>query len=225
MNESIEKKAGEETLEVPPGIASLAIKTQETPSDPPPAAEEAPPAEPEEPQEDGRLWYIVQTQTSQEERVKSSIAKQIEQHSIAGKVFQVVVPEEEVVEIKENKRMVRRRKLYPGYVFIEMVLDDEAWYAIRQTTGVAKFIGSKTKPIPVAQKEMIRVLRQTGVKSEVVKIQFEIGESIRIISGPFRGHTGSVNDINASKGTMRALINIFGRDTPVELEFSQAEKL
>jgi len=115
--------------------------------------------------------------------------------------------------------------MYPGYVFVEMLLDENSWYVIRQTPGVARFIGGKTRPTPVSDREMQRVLKQLGVKEAKVEIAFEKGESIRVISGPFRGYTGTVDEVNVEKNKVKALINIFGRDTPVEIDFDQAEKI
>lgn len=170
-------------------------------------------------------WYVIQTYSGQEEKVKASIEKGIEKGGMQKKILQILVPTEETVEIKGNKRLEKVRKMFPGYVFVEMVLDDESWYAIRQTPGVSRFIGSKTAPTPVMDREMQRVLKQLGVKQEKLEITFEIGEAVRVISGPFRGYTGSVNEINPDKGKLKVLINIFGRDTPVEVNFEHAEKV
>ena len=114
--------------------------------------------------------------------------------------------------------------MFPGYVFLEMVLDEQTWYLIRQTNGVARFIGSKVSPTPVSDKEMQRVLKQLG-KEERLEVNFERGEAVRVISGAFRGYTGSVDEINAEKGKLKVLINIFGRDTPVEVNFEHAQKI
>jgi len=141
------------------------------------------------------------------------------------RIFRVLVPAEETVEIKDGKRVEKTRKMFPGYVFIDMILDDETWYVIRGTPGVAKFIGSKIRPTPVMDKEMQRVLKQIGIKEEKLEIAFERGEAVRIISGPFRGYTGSIDEVNAQKGKLKTLISIFGRDTPVEVNFEQVQKL
>ena len=171
------------------------------------------------------LWYIIQTLTSFEDRVKGRIVQVIAQENLTDKVFQILIPEEDVVEIRDGKRVEKKKKMFPGYVFIEMLLDDETWYAIRKTPGVAKFIGSGTRPVPVTDREMQRVLKQIGLKKEKIEVEFEIGEAIRVISGPFRGYSGTVQEVNEAKEKVRVLINIFGRDTPVEIGFDQAEKL
>lgn len=171
-----------------------------------------------------RRWYVIQSFTGQEDKAKHALEQTIEAENLKAKVFQVLVPLEEMVEIKGGKRVKKSRKMFPGYVFVDMILDDETWYQIRQTTGVARFIGTKVKPTPVSDKEMQRVLKQLG-KEEKLEVTFEKGEAVRIISGAFRGYTGSVDEINAEKGKMKVLINIFGRDTPVEVNFEHAQKI
>jgi transcriptional antiterminator NusG len=184
--------------------------------------------EEEKPQEaaaEERKWYVLQTLTGNEELVKSSIERSVKQFGIENKVFSVLVPEEDIVEIKEGKRVEKKKKMFPGYVFVEMMLDETSWHAIKQTPGVAKFIGNKTRPIPVTDREMQRVLKQLGVREETIEVFFEKGEAIRIISGPFRWYTGSVEEINTQRSKIKALVNIFGMDTPVEIDFEQAEKI
>ena len=172
-----------------------------------------------------RKWYVVQAYSGQEDRVKDSIERNISNTNMQHKIFKVLVPTEDTVELKDGKRIEKVRKMFPGYVFIDMALDDETWYVIRGTTGVAKFIGSKVRPTPVMDKEMQRVLKQIGVKAEKLEVSFERGEAVRIISGPFRGYTGSIDEINAQKGKLKTLISIFGRDTPVEVNFEQVQKI
>ena len=168
-----------------------------------------------------RRWYVIQALTGQEDRVKQAIDLTIKSKGLQDKVFQVLVPTE---EIKGGKRVERIKKMFPGYVFLEMVLDEESWYLIRETPGVARFIGTKVQPTPVSEKEMQRVLKQLG-KEERLEITFEKGEGVRVISGPFRGYTGTVDEVNVEKGKLKVLINIFGRDTPVEVNFEHAQKI
>jgi len=171
-----------------------------------------------------RRWYVIQTFTGQEDKAKQSLELTIETKELKSRVFQVLVPLEELVEIKGGKRIKKIRKMFPGYVFLDMILDEETWYLIRETAGVARFIGTKVKPTPVSDKEMQRVLKQLG-KEERLEITFEKGEGVRVISGPFRGYTGTVDEVNAEKGKLKVLINIFGRDTPVEVNFEHAQKI
>jgi len=188
-------------------------------------AEEAPAEVKEEAPKDGKKWYVIQTYSGMEEKVRDAIKNNVEQMGMTSKIFQILVPEEQTVEVKGTRRIEKKKKMYPGYVFLEMLLDDESWYAIRQTPGVARFIGTKVQPTPVSDREMQRVLKQIGVKEEKLEVAFERGETVRVISGPFRGYTGTVDEINAAKGKLKVLINIFGRDTPVEVNFEHAEKI
>ncbi|MFA4844379.1 MAG: transcription termination/antitermination protein NusG [Candidatus Margulisiibacteriota bacterium] len=194
----------------------------------PPAAPEAAAAEAKtpaaKPVAGERKWYVIQTFTGQEDKAKKALEQTIIDEGLKDRVFQVLVPVEDVVEIKGGKRVERVNKMFPGYVFLDMVLDDTTWYMIRQTNGVARFIGSKVQPTPVSEKEMQRVLKQLG-KQERLEVSFERGEGVRVISGPFRGYTGTIDEINSEKGKMKVLINIFGRDTPVEVNFEHAQKI
>ena len=228
-----ESKAEEENI--PPSAASeeaVPAEAVEAPAVKPEVVEEAKPeektAEPEVPAEDQvkgeRRWFVIQTFTGQEDKVKQAIEQTIESEGLKNRVFQVLVPTEETIEIKGGKRYEKTRKMFPGYVFLEMILDEKSWYLIRQTTGVARFIGTKVTPTPVSDKEMARVLKQLG-KEERLEVSFERGEAVRVISGPFRGYTGTVDEINAEKGKLKVLINIFGRDTPVEVNFEHAQKI
>ncbi|PIS29593.1 transcription termination/antitermination factor NusG [Candidatus Saganbacteria bacterium CG08_land_8_20_14_0_20_45_16] len=171
-----------------------------------------------------RHWYVIQALTGQEDKVKQSIELTIRMSSLKDKVFQVLVPTEEIVEIKGGKRLVKVKKMFPGYVFLDMILTEETWYLMRETPGVARFIGTKVQPTPVSGKEMQRVLKQLG-KEERLEITFERGEVVRVISGAFRGYTGTVDEVNAERGKLKILINIFGRDTPVEVNFEHAQKI
>ena len=190
-----------------------------------PVKEEVAETKPETKEVTAGKWYVIQTYSGQEEKVKEALEQNLEQAGLKGKIFQILVPEEEIVEVKGKKRIEKKKKMFPGYVFVEMVLDEESWYAIRQTPGVARFIGTKIKPTPVSDREMQRVLKQIGIKEEKLEITFKQGETVRVISGPFRGYTGIVDEINADKEKLKVLINIFGRDTPVEVNFEHAEKI
>lgn len=221
------------------GPAEEATPPAETPQEPVAAPEspmpvveesqepiaEVPAAEPVKPPVVGeKKWYVVQTFTGQEDKAKGALERTVVDESLQDRVFQILVPVEDIVEIKGGKRVEKIKKMFPGYVFLEMILDEQTWYLIRQTAGVARFIGSKVRPTPVSDKEMQRVLKQLG-KEEKLEISFEKGEGVRVISGPFRGYTGSVDEINPEKGKLKVLINIFGRDTPVEVNFEHAQKI
>jgi len=190
-------------------------------------AEGVPPSSPApaESSKDDKKWYVIQTYSGQEDQVKEAIERNIEQIGMKDKISKILVPEEETVEVRGSRKIEKKKKMFPGYVFIEMALNDESWYAIRQAPGVARFIGTKVKPTPVSDREMQRVLKQIGIKKEKLEVAFEKGETIRVISGPFRGYTGIVDEISAEKGKLKVLISIFGRDTPVEVNFEHAEKI
>ena len=217
------EKAEEIPAETPQQTAPAApVEPEKTPE-----VEAAVPAEPvaDKPKIVGdRRWFVIQTFTGQEDKAKSALEQTIKDENLQEKVFQVLVPLEETIEIKGGKRVEKVRKMFPGYVFLEMILDEQTWYLIRQTNGVARFIGNKVSPTPVSDKEMQRVLKQLG-KEEQLEVNFEKGEAVRVISGAFRGYTGSVDEINAEKGKLKVLINIFGRDTPVEVNFEHAQKI
>lgn len=168
-------------------------------------------------------WYIIQCYTGYEYKVKARIEGLFEQTHYKETIFRVLVPEEETVEIKNNKRMEKLVKLYPGYVFIQMMADERSWFEIRKIPGVAKFVGSKVAPTPVVENEILKVLRKVGDKTRKIDVDFTSGDVIKVISGPFRGYTGPISEIDVDKGKLKAMISIFGRETPVRLDFDQVE--
>ena len=170
-----------------------------------------------------RNWYSVQCYSLQEYKVRERIF-QLMDEELQGVVYRVLLPEEETVEIKNNKRMEKVSKIYPGYLFIEMQADEQAWFQIQQIPGVAKIVGDRKHPTPVAQFEIDKILRKIGDKTKKIEVDFEPNEMIKVVSGPFRGYSGVISEINADRGTLKSLISIFGRETPVELDFDQVEK-
>ena len=172
---------------------------------------------------DGSLWYIVQCYALYEQKVRDRII-QMQENELKNIVHRVLLPEEETVEIKNNERKEKVKKMFPGYLFVQMQPDEGAWYLLRRLPGVAKLVGAKNEPTPVSEDEINRILRQLGEKMKKIEVDFELAEVIKVISGPFRGYTGSISEINPERGKLKALISIFGRETPVELEFDQVEK-
>jgi len=168
-------------------------------------------------------WYIVQCYALYEQKVRDRILQMLE-NEFKDIVFRVLLPEEETVEIKNNERKEKVKKMFPGYLFVQMIPDEGAWYLIRRLPGVAKLVGTKNEPTPVTEDEINRILRQLGEKMKKIEVDFELNETIKVISGPFRGYTGSISEINAERGKLKSLISIFGRETPVELDFDQVEK-
>lgn len=173
--------------------------------------------------EEGLSWYIVQCYALYEQKVRDRIL-QMQENEFKDIVHRVLLPEEETVEIKNNERKEKIKKMFPGYLFVQMKPDEGAWYMLRRLPGVAKLVGTKNEPTPVSEDEINRILRQLGEKMKKIEVDFEINEVIKVISGPFRGYTGSISEINPERGKLKSLISIFGRETPVELDFDQVEK-
>ena len=173
--------------------------------------------------EEGLSWYIVQCYALYEQKVRDRIL-QMQENEFKDVVHRVLLPEEETVEIKNNERKEKIKKMFPGYLFVQMKPDEGAWYMLRRLPGVAKLVGTKNEPTPVSEDEINRILRQLGEKMKKIEVDFEINEVIKVISGPFRGYTGSISEINPERGKLKSLISIFGRETPVELDFDQVEK-
>jgi len=173
-------------------------------------------------------WYVLHTLTGKEFSVKKALENQLEadpeKKKYIGKVF---IPTEKVAEIKEGEKKITERKFFPGYLLIEMEINDKSWYVVKNTPGVSGFVGSKTMPVPLAAEEIEDILNQTkeGAEKPVPKIMFVDGEAVRVKDGPFKNFTGTIEDTNLEKGKIRVMITIFGRSTPVELEAWQVEKL
>jgi len=177
-------------------------------------------------QED-RLWYAIHTYSGYENKVKSHLEARINSMDMRNKIFRVIVPMEEEVEIKQGQRRTVQRKVFPGYVLVEMVMSDEAWYVVRNTPGVTSFVGSGTRPIPLQEHEMKTILKQVTKETEKpkAKISFAKGQSVRVIDGPFTEFIGTVSDINMDRNKVTVLVSFFGRETPVILDFLQIEKI
>ena len=172
-----------------------------------------------------KRWFVIHTLTGQEEKVRTSLERMVNQAE--GPIFQVLVPMEKVSEVKGGKKKISERRVFPGYVLVEMGLSDETWYQIKLTPGVAGFVGSKTRPVPLREEEVIQILQSTQEKMEkpIPKVIFEKGEGVRITEGPFNNFNGMVEEINPEKGKMKVMVTIFGRATPIELEYWQVEKV
>ncbi|MEO7714860.1 MAG: transcription termination/antitermination protein NusG [Capsulimonas sp.] len=171
-------------------------------------------------------WYAVHTYSGHEKKVKTNIERRAETMGLKGKVYEILVPTEKETRVRAGKKSEIDRKVFPGYVFIEMILDDNTWYLVKSTTGVIGFVGD-AKPTPVKNSE-IAAIRSALAESEtrpLIRPAWSLGQAVRVMSGPFADFTGSIQEINAPKDKVKVLISIFGRDTPVELEFSQIEKI
>lgn len=175
-----------------------------------------------------KKWYVIHTQTGYEERVKSNLEKKLEQTPEAREsVSQIIVPTEQVAEIKGGKKKISERKFFPGYILVEMELNDKSWYFIRRTAGVTGFVGPQSRPTPLTEQEIKTILKQseTTKAKPIPKVMFEKGEAIRVTEGPFNNFNGTIEEVNHEKGKVKVSLSIFGRSTPVELEMWQVEKV
>ena len=173
-------------------------------------------------------WYVVHTYSGYENKVKANLEKRVESMGMQDKIFRVIVPEEEETDIKNGKKKVVKRKVFPGYVLVEIVMTDDSWYVVRNTPGVTGFVGSSgagSKPTPLLDDEVQSILKLIGVEEKPVDIDFEIGETVKVKEGPFANYSGTIEEIDNDKAKVKVLVNMFGRDTPVELEFTQVEKI
>lgn len=173
-------------------------------------------------------WYVVHTYSGYENKVKANLEKRVESMGMQDKIFWVIVPEEEETDIKNGKKKTVKRKVFPGYVLVEIVMTDDSWYVVRNTPGVTGFVGSSgagSKPTPLLPEEINSILKHLGENERPIDIDFEIGETVKVNEGPFANFTGSVEEIDKDKAKVKVLVNMFGRDTPVELEFTQVEKI
>jgi transcription termination/antitermination protein NusG len=178
--------------------------------------------------DDRKHWYVIHTYSGYENKVKANLERRIHSMNMQDKIFRVLVPMEDEVEFKDGKRKITPKKVFPGYVLVEMDMDDQSWYVVRNTSGVTGFVGSPgagEKPVPLQDKEVKTILKQMGIETPKLKIDFKKGDRVKVTSGPFFDFTGIVDEIQPEKEKVRALISIFGRETPVELEFYQIEKV
>ena len=168
---------------------------------------------------DEAKWYVVHTYSGYENKVASNLEKTVENHNLQELIQEVCVPTELVTEIKDNKRREVERKIFPGYVLVKMVLTDESWYVVRNIRGCTGFVGPSSKPIPLTDEEIARL----GVEKKSVEVSYKVGDSVTITDGPLDGFTGTVEEVDLEKGSVRVMVSMFGRETPVELEIDQVE--
>lgn len=173
-------------------------------------------------------WYVVHTYSGYENKVKANLERRVESMDMADKIFRILVPTNEEVEIKNGKRKSVQRKVFPGYVLVEMIMTDDSWYVVRNTPGVTGFVGTSgagSKPTPLLSNEVRAIMRQMGVDDVKTRFDFAVKEPVRIVNGPFANFVGSIDEIDMTEQKVRVLVSMFGRDTPVELDFEQVEKL
>lgn len=174
-----------------------------------------------------KLWFIVHTYSGFEAKVKDSLTQRAEAMGMSDVIEEILIPTEEVVEVRDGKKTRSTRKFFPGYVLVKMAMSDDAWHVVRNTPKVTGFVGTGNKPVPLREDEVNRIIDQISVAAEKPKPKFEfrIGETVRIVDGPFSNFTGQVEEINEDRSTLKVMVTIFGRATPVELEFLQVERL
>ncbi|MBI3040733.1 MAG: transcription termination/antitermination factor NusG [Chloroflexi bacterium] len=173
----------------------------------------------------GKYWFVIHTYSGHEERVKKNLEQRMKLMDSGDDISQVVVPTEDEVEVKSGQRRTVARKILPGYVLVQMKMNDDTWNIVRNTPGVTGFVGSWSKPVPLKEDEVDRILKQMTAETPRVNVGFKQGQSVRVSDGPFTDFVGIVDEISQNKGKVKVLLSLFGRDTPVELDFLQVEKL
>ena len=175
-------------------------------------------------EDDGRAWFVVHCYSGYENKVRHSIEQRIESMGMQDKIFDVVVPTEEEIEIKDGKRRTVERRVFPGYILVQLIMDEDSWYVVRNTPGVTGFVGQGNTPIPLRPEEDAHIVKRMEAETPRIKVTFKPGERVRIIDGPFNDFRGTVSEIDMEKAKVRVMVNFFGRETPVELDFLQVEK-
>jgi len=226
MSELDREEENQEALEdqemetTPEGIADLEI-----PQMPGDIVTEEYPGQPDElPQEDGRSWYVVHCYSGYENKVRHNLEQRIESMGMKDRIFDVVVPTEEEIEVKEGKRRTVERRVFPGYILVNMIMSEESWYVVRNTPGVTGFVGMGTQPTPLRPEEVAQIIKRMEAEAPHIKVTFRSGERVRIVDGPFNDFRGTVAEIDMERAKVRVMVNFFGRETPVELDFLQVEK-
>jgi len=183
------------------------------------------PGQAAEPEEGGRHWYVIHSYSGYESKVKKNLEHRIESLGMQDRIFQVVVPTEEEIELKDGQRRTIERRIFPGYILVEMSMDQDSWSVVRNTPGVTGFVGTRNEPTPLRLQDVDKVLKRMRAETPKVKVSFRPGQKVRIADGPFEDFVGSVDEIYPDKGKVRILVSFFGRETPVELDFLQVEKI
>ena len=179
--------------------------------------------EPERPE--GVAWFVVHSYSGYENKVEKNLEHRIESMGMQDQIFQVVVPTEEEVELRDGQRRTTERRVFPGYILVEMLMNDDTWYVVRNTPGVTDFVRSGTKPIPLRQEEVDKILKRMEAEAPKIKVRFKEGQKVRIVDGPFEDFMGTVDAIDTDRARVRVLVNMFGRETPVEVDFLQVERV
>lgn len=198
-------------------------KPTEQPTSTGPVAPAAEPAKPQAPA--NAKWYVVHTYSGHENKVATNLKQRIDTMKLADKIFEIIVPTRNIVTVKHGKKEEQKEKIFPGYILVKMVLDDTSWLAVRTTQGVTAFVGAGNKPTPISDKEVETILKFMQMEAPKYKASFSVGEAVKIVDGPFADFLGTIDNIDEEKGKIKVLVSIFGRETPVELDFLQVAKL
>jgi transcription termination/antitermination protein NusG len=172
-----------------------------------------------------KRWYIVHTYSGHENKVKANLEKRVEFMNMGHKIFRIEVPQKSITKVTGGKRQEKQEKIFPGYVLVEMIMDEDSWYVVRHTSGVTKFVGAEKKPIPAKDSEIKKIIDKAQVQAPKVVFDIKVTDKVRIISGPFADFVGDITEVYPDKEKLRASVSIFGRDTPVELEYNQIQKV
>ena len=181
--------------------------------------------ESKEPEKTGGKWYVVHTYSGHENKVAATLKQKIKASGFEDRIFEIMVPTQEKIEVREGKKVTLQEKIFPGYILVKMILGDESWHAVRSTPGVTSFVGTGNKPTPLVDSEVNAIQRFSELEAPTYKASFTLGEAVRIVDGPFAEFLGTVDEINEEKGKVKVLVSIFGRETPVELDFLQVTKI
>lgn len=173
----------------------------------------------------GRNWYVLHTYSGYEDNVAHNLKQRIESMGMEDKIFSVLVPKEKKIKIKKGKRTIVEERIFPGYVLVEMTVTDDSWYVVRNTPNVTGFIGAGNLPVPISEAEIQTLQKRMGVKEPKYKIDVSPGDAVKITDGPFKDFDGKISEIDEAKGRIKVLVNVFGRETPVDLDFLQIKKI
>ena len=216
MSEELEKEVVEEA-ETEEEVSEEVTSAEDSGED---ALVEEPPLD-----EDGRAWFVIHCYSGYENKVRHSIEQRIETMGMQDKIFDVVVPTEEEIEIKDGKRRTVERRVFPGYILVQLIMDEDSWYVVRNTPGVTGFVGMGNEPTPLRSDEVAKIMNRMEAEAPKVKFNFQPGEKVRIRSGPFSDFIGTVDEIDVERAKVKVLVSFFGRETPVELDFLHVENV
>jgi transcription termination/antitermination protein NusG len=232
-SDTVESSSESESVDVPTSTDELdessddSTVMEESDDIPAPAAKSQPPASDEIPHPEateGPAWYVIHCYSGYENKVRHNLEQRIETMGMKDKIFDVVIPTQEEIEVKDGKRRTVERHIFPGYVLVNMLLSEESWYVVRNTPGVTGFVGMGNNPTPLRPEEVAQIVKRMEAEAPTVKVTFKVGERVRIVDGPFNDFRGLVSEIDMERTKVRVMVSFFGRETPVELDFLQVEK-